>query len=1086
MLEWRTNWFKITRSADDSALRDARNAAIAHKLQWIKEFGRSSGSMAGYDPAGTGSPWYSIGPRNVNGRVKALAVHPADPNTVYAGAASGGVWKSSDGGQTWDSLWDMQESLALGALGIAASDPQTVYAGTGEWTPGYGASYPGAGVYVLSDGGTNWSLRNSCQCRRIGTLVVDPGNPSRVWICGDAGLERTDDGGATWTLLRSDTVTDIVLDPTNASTVFIAVAYTGFFKSVDVGATFTILPGSPTGASAGTFPKLAIGVSGAHANNFIVAKTGGTVQTSTDGGTTFNTVWSGGDGYFGWCDVIACAPDDELILFYGGVSLQLSTDGGSTWSGEPVHADQHAAVFAPSNTSIVYFANDGGMWRSDDKGATVNKLSNGLVITQFYDIGFWPTLSNVIGGGAQDNATNYTTSGLTWKPVWTNDGGWFVIDPTDPRVMYAEGQYAYLAKSTDGGTTWTTTTSGISGASPWEGILTMDPNDHLRLYYGTSTVLRTLDGCATAWTKVSQALNGEVSSIAVAPSDSNRVYVGTTAGSFYRSDDGGNTTTWTDDSTGLPGRGIGSIWVDPGNEDKVLISVGGLLSTGFPGLGEAESVYLSTDGGGTWTNISGDLPVITANAAVGDPSSASTYYLATDGGVYRTTNGGTNWLPFDKGIPNVPVADLALDWGAKKLYAGTFGWGAFKLDITPGVTKPPVDVYLRDDDLDTGELIPSPNGLPDPLLPAPATVDWWSSPDIKVNHAPFYTPPGSVFDGVDFDLNLVHEDPYRGETNRIYLQVHNRGWQPTANVSVCAFVADASLGLPNLPNPLTPPNFDLSSTADWTPVGPAQTISVLIPNRPVIVTWDFAFPAGAATHTCCLAVVSSPDDPMTNATTDVNTLVPDDKHVGLKNLHVVDAGASPVGMIMIPIGIHNTALRDVIAELLVRPVLFEQGTIALLLPKIELEKVKHGPVGVQRVPLAPSDPIGTWYLRGRRTSDAQLKELWQKLDRSAIWTFSSTQTSRLPGLRLKAGESLTGVLVCSHKRNVPDSGCTTRLNRATSSWPNRRRKHLPDRLRQLKQPWTPAHEADPHRRRRTRLGRAPGARREAVGTNHDR
>ncbi len=109
VLEWRTNWFKITRSADDSALRDARNAAIAHKLQWIKEFGRSSGSMAGYDPAGTGSPWYSIGPRNVNGRVKALAVHPADPNTVYAGAASGGVWKSSDGGQTWDSLWDMQE-----------------------------------------------------------------------------------------------------------------------------------------------------------------------------------------------------------------------------------------------------------------------------------------------------------------------------------------------------------------------------------------------------------------------------------------------------------------------------------------------------------------------------------------------------------------------------------------------------------------------------------------------------------------------------------------------------------------------------------------------------------------------------------------------------------------------------------------------------------------------------------------------------------------------------------------------------------------------------------------------------------------
>jgi hypothetical protein len=94
---------------------------------------------------------------------------------------------------------------------------------------------------------------------------------------------------------------------------------------------------------------------------------------------------------------------------------------------------------------VVYFANDGGVWRSDDKGMTVRKVSNGLVITQFYNIGFWQPLSNIVGGGAQDNATNYTTSGLTWKPVWTNDGGWFVIDPTDPRN--AEGQNAYLAKN---------------------------------------------------------------------------------------------------------------------------------------------------------------------------------------------------------------------------------------------------------------------------------------------------------------------------------------------------------------------------------------------------------------------------------------------------------------------------------------------------------------------------------------------------------------------------------------------------------------------------------------------------------------
>src|SRR5207245_3875499 len=138
--------------------------------------------------------------------------------------------------------------------------------------------------------------------------------------------------------------------------------------------------GSPTGAAV-VFPQLAVGISGAHGHNFIVVKTGGTVQTSINGGSTFTTVSTGHGGWFGWCDVIACAPDDESILIYGGVDLERSTDGGTSWSTLPMHADQHAAVFAPSNSNVVYFANDGGLWRSDDKGATVRKVRNGVLAT---------------------------------------------------------------------------------------------------------------------------------------------------------------------------------------------------------------------------------------------------------------------------------------------------------------------------------------------------------------------------------------------------------------------------------------------------------------------------------------------------------------------------------------------------------------------------------------------------------------------------------------------------------------------------------------------------------------------------------
>ncbi|MEU9477774.1 hypothetical protein [Streptomyces sp. NPDC048191] len=1003
-LEWRARWFTATRSDDLVALAEARDASFAHKLRLVEAYGRESGAIAGYDPAGSGSPWYPLGPRNVNGRVKALAVHPTDPETVYAGAASGGVWKSIDGGQTWDPLWDMQESLAIGAIGIAASNPDILYVGTGEYTPGYGASYAGAGVYVSADGGATWSRRAAVRSRFIGKLVVDPGDSQRLWVTGNAGLERSEDGGQNWTTLRTGTVTDIALDPANPGTLFIAVANSGFYKSTDRGTTFTLLPGSPTGTGV-VWPQLAIGATGAHGHDFIVIKMGATVQQSTDGGSTFTAV-SGTHGVFhpGWCDVIACAPDDENVLFWGGADLDRTADGGATWSGLPVHADQHAVVFAPSNSNVVYIANDGGVWRSDDKGATVRKVSNGLVITQFYNINFWRGLSNVLGGGAQDTATNYTTSGLTWRPVWAGDGGWFVIDPTDPRVMYAEAQNAYLVKSTDGGSTWVAKTAGIVGSTPFEGVLTMDPNDHLRLYYGTDRVLRTLDGMATAWTSCSQVLTGEVSTIAVAPSDSGRVYAGTASGHLYRTDDGGTTTNWADKTGSLPARGISSIWVDPANADHLVISLVGFGSA----AGAAQSVWGSTNGGSAWTDLSGDLPQVVANSVVVDPASSSTLYLATDTGVYRSTDSGAHWMPFDNGIPNVPVSDLVIDSASHILYAGTMGRGAFKLDITPGVTKPPVDLYLRDDDLDTAERFPTPTGLPDPLFPAPATADWWTSPDIKVNHTPYFTPPG-VFDGVDFDATLIHQDPYRGRTNRFYIQVHNRGWQTTQNVSVRAFVADASAGLPNLPNALTPPAFNLTSTTNWQPVGASQTIPELHPNRPVVLTWDYLLPAGTATHSCCLVVASCSDDPFTSSVVDIPTLVTSNKHVSLKNLHVIDPGPEP-RPILVGIDFHNAGKRRVLADLLVRPAGFANGTIGLLLPPIEPREL----VGVVREPLAEDDSVGTWYNPGCNNTNG-LERRWKEVDRSSIWLFDSMRVAELRGVEIAGNSSLTGIMVLQAK-----------------------------------------------------------------------
>jgi photosystem II stability/assembly factor-like uncharacterized protein len=1024
-LEWRKKYFDLSRSPNQAKLLKFRNLAWNRKLDLIKRYGRRSGKKAGYDPAGAGSPWYSVGPRNVNGRIRCLAIHPTDPQTVYAGAAAGGVWKTIDAGQSWDSLWDTQESLAIGAIAISSSSPNVIYVGTGEYAPGWGGTYGGVGCFVSTDSGVTWSKRPAVQSRNIGKLVVDPTNDQRLWVSGDQGLERSEDGGVTWVQLETSPVADLVLDPLNPNTVFIAIAYDGYYRSTDSGDNFTLPAGAPTGGAVG-FPQMAIGKSGSHRNSFIAIMSADVVQTSIDGGATFTVVPGAhpSSNYPGWCNVVAVAPDDENVLFWGGVGLDRTGDG-TNWTGLPVHADQHVVAFAPSNSNIVYVGNDGGVWRSQDKGVTIEKASNGMVITQFYNINFWSTLSNVLGGGAQDNGVNLTTSALSWNSIFGGDGGWILIDSTDPRVIYTESQNGNIVKSTDGGKSWVAKQDGIVGPRPWEGVLHMDPNDHLRIFYGTDRVLRSTDGITTAWTESSQSLSGSVTAIWNAPSNSNRVYAGTTSGRIYRSDDGGNTKPWAEKSTTLPFRAVTSISTTS-DANTVLVSFGGLS-----GGARSESIFRSQDGGDNWTDISGDLPNIVANGVVIDPSDPNTLYLATDTGLFRSTNAGRNWLAFDNGIPNVPCTGLVVDVASKILYCGTFGRGAYKLDISPNVTKAPVDIYLRDNDLDTGERFPSPSGLADPLVPAPGTSNFWTSPDIKINHSPFFTKTG-VFDGVDFDTALVHQDPYRGQTNRFYIQVQNRGWQSTSNVSVRAFIADASAGLPNLPNALIAPNFDLTSTASWTPVGPAKTIATLKPNRPVIVTWDFNVPVTEATHSCCLVVISSPDDQFTNTSTIISELVTKDKHATLKNLHVVDPGPGGMPPSKLAIDFHNFKKSKARLDVLIRPSGFTAGRIGLLLPKVKLNTDGEFPSrDVDVLPLCQGDELGDWYLRTphneskNKAAKEVLKLLERRLettDRTRIFDFDTTTRSALGGIEIGPGETLKAVLVTRLNNDVYVTG----------------------------------------------------------------
>ncbi|MCI0507083.1 MAG: hypothetical protein L0Z73_13380 [Gammaproteobacteria bacterium] len=1046
-LEWRAQWFGMHRPETDRELILTRNSALEVKHAKVKkQFGSASLPMAAYGAPGTGTPWYSIGPRNINGRVKALAIHPTDPDTVYAGAASGGVWKTEDGGQSWHALWQDQEALAVGGLATAPSNPNRIYAGTGEGiipnTYGAAHNYPGAGVYVSNDAGATWALKSSVANRRTTQVLVDPDDELLVYVAGPGGFESSSDGGNSWTMLKTGVVSDAVLDPNDPAVIYICVHNDGVYKSTDSGSNWTLLNNAPTGTAL-QWPRIDICATGTFGSDFLVLKnsqsSGAAIYyTTTDGGAT----WSQISGFTlshwrGWCDLVAVAPDDENYILAGGVGLRGTTNGGTSWSTiAGLHADHHRAEYAPSNPNIVYECNDGGVYRSDDKGLTFKKVSHGLVITQFYDVGSWNTISNVVGGGAQDQGTNMSSGGLTWNQVLGADGGYMVFDPTDPRTMYAESQSTTIKKSSDGGNTWVNKTGGLTGASQWVGAIVMDPNNHDVLYTGGNKVFKTSDALATNWVEVSQDFGFSVNSIAVAPSDSNRVYCGTGnyynrtgQGKVFRSDDGGATITWTEITGTLPSaRPLMDIAVDSTNEDRVFVAYGG--TTG----GMASHVFVSTDAGVTWTDISSDLPDSTVSAIALDHNDANTIYVGTDVGVFVTNNLGASWLAYDNGIPNCPIHDLHVDESENFLYAATFGRGMYKLNIAPVVSTPSVDLYLRDSLLDVGQLLPSPSGQPNPNDTAD-TVYWWESPDIKADVSPYFS-PDALFDGVEFDEDLIHEDPQRGVVNRFYLQVHNRGYENATDVSVRAFIADASAGLPALPAALTPPDFNMPAGA-WTPIGSAQTISVLEPNRPVIVSWDFEVPVSAATHSCLLAVVSSGEDPITTAETNVNALIPNEKRVALKNLHVIDAPPSPLQQ-LVAIQFHNALDRDDVLDIVIRPESMEEGVIGLVLQPHQLVNPGAALKDVAIYPLAAKEDFGSWYQRQstvrcsgygdkRRTNvdkelEKQRAQLLSRMDLTQLYEFNPTRQAEIRGIKVSKGQTLEGVLTVKGRRAADHEG----------------------------------------------------------------
>lgn len=656
--------------------------------------------------------WSFAGPTNIGGRVSALIITPPS-NEIFAGAASGGVWKSTDFGSTWTLVFN--EAYSTGALAYNPQNPSEIFVGTGEANAAGSPMYPGNGLWRTTDDGGTWTSLGLASTGHIGKIVINPLNPNTIYLSSiglyrsrtaDRGIYKSTDHGTSWTkiLYINDTTgaADVVLD-TDTNRV-IATTWTRYrplwysiiggpgsaiYFSINAGTSWAKAGGSPNNdATIGRISLAAAPSNPAILYALVADASGGwkKVLRSANHGqnwavsfnnTLFNT---SSESQVWYNNIMLVDPLDPNIVWAGMTHLYKSTNGGSSFSFYGIsgssHVDYHAMSSPPSmGPDTLVFGNDGGIFISSDQGGTWWKSPN-LPITQFYAGIVDPQDPTVLFGGTQDNSTmrTYGNNPDGWYIIYGGDGFTTLMDPTDENYVYAEYQYGAHAYSTDGGTTFFDGNNGInqSEQANWSVPVAMDLQHPKTLYTGTTFLYRTTDNMQN-WTKISPDLTydkggflGTVSAIDVSKSNSDVIYAGSGDGRMWYTADGGS--TWHDISLGLPSHYITRVTIDREFPNDAYVTLSGFREYDFQG-----HIYHTTDYGSTWTNIGGSLPDIPVNDLVIDPLDRSTLYVATDLNVLYSTDAGTAWNVLGNNFPQVPVHNLSLHEESRTLAAFTHG-----------------------------------------------------------------------------------------------------------------------------------------------------------------------------------------------------------------------------------------------------------------------------------------------------------------------------------------------------------------------------------------------------------------------------
>ena len=557
------------------------------------------------------SDWISLGPTDflnrptsyLNlGRINCVTPHPNDSNIVFAGAPSGGIWKSTDGGLTYIPLSDELPQIGVSSIVIDYNDPNIIYIATGD--DDAGDSYS-VGIWKSVDGGDSWNptgLNPSNSPSSIYEIEMHSGNPEIMWAATNGGLYKTVDGGQNWNQTQNGAFQGVKQKPNNSNTVY-AITASEFYKSTNGGDSFSL---SGTGLYSES-ARLVLDVTPANENLvYVVASTSNYsfegVYRSSDSGNNFikmaNTVniYQSSQAWFDLA--LAVSDTNENELYVGVLNIWKSSDGGDSftqlnnWGVRDeayTHADIHFLKFYGNE---LYVGSDGGFFKSNDQGSTFNDLTGNMAIGQFYRVSVSKQTSNKVAGGTQDNG------GFAFFNDWNNyhggDGMESVIDPNNDNLLYGFMQ--------SGQTLFVSNTSGMSGTQGYSGpengnwITPLSINSDSEVYAGYNSLYQFENG--EFYETSTNLIGGNIDVLDLDPINSDIIYVAINA-SLKKSIDRGVTFTNIQNFS----NNITSIEVNNNDNNIIYITT----------RGSGGRVYKSIDQGSNFTDITGTLPGVVKN-----------------------------------------------------------------------------------------------------------------------------------------------------------------------------------------------------------------------------------------------------------------------------------------------------------------------------------------------------------------------------------------------------------------------------------------------------------------------------------------